>query len=49
MMMEISAEPMPVVVMTQAMMPATEQAMPTIRVLLAPASRASRKREKSMR
>ena len=49
MIMEMSEEPMPVVVMTQAMMPATAQAMPTVRVLLAPDSSASKKREKSMR
>ena len=49
MMMEIREEPTPVVVITQAMMPATAQAIPTVRVLLAPASSASMKREKSMR
>ena len=48
-MTEISEEPMPVVVMTQAITPATAQATPTVSVLLAPASSASRKREKSMR
>ena len=49
MIMEISDEPIPVVVMTQAMIPATAQAMPTVSVLLAPLSSASKKREKSMR
>ena len=48
-MMVISAEPMPVVVMTQAMMPATAQAMPTVRVLRAPDSSASKNLLTSMR
>ena len=41
-MAEISLLPMPVVVMTQAMVPATAQAMPTVRVDRAPFSRASK-------